>query len=328
VTAPVPAPTRARATSLLGALQSPLQTQPSSQLPGVKAPEPKTQDEKKGRRGFSIDFRSLGFGSTETKPEAKPQLKPLQLASRAAPANSNLVSNANVTSNTTYSPPMAANSILPAVAGGRKLELQEEDEEDRRERHRLEAALKLMGIDRTPPVENAPLPTPVATVPTPTSTTGSTSWFRFSRSRASTVSSAPASATTPSTAKPPSPPMTAAERVSSTPLSRMSSAFGDSSGSPLAPFVDLADSPDDPDKVAAALREYDAREQEQARLIAAGKGPAAYTSPPRPRRGSALSAMSPPRSPRALPHARGDSISTLWSMGSATESADDKDEEK
>lgn len=44
---------------------------------------------------------------------------------------------------------------------GRKLEPQAEDEDDKRERHRLDAALKLAGIDKTPTptaVTEQPLP--------------------------------------------------------------------------------------------------------------------------------------------------------------------------
>lgn len=39
--------------------------------------------------------------------------------------------------------------MIPRSQVARKLELQDEDEEDQRERHRMEAALKLMGIERS-----------------------------------------------------------------------------------------------------------------------------------------------------------------------------------
>ncbi|WVQ79952.1 hypothetical protein IAT38_002053 [Cryptococcus sp. DSM 104549] len=97
--------------------------------------------EKRARRGFSLDFRSLGFGGSTPDSEPKPALKPLTLASRASSATANEI------------PAPRSSSIL-----ARKLEPQEEDEEDRRERHRMEASLKLMGITSPPEGDGAVTP--------------------------------------------------------------------------------------------------------------------------------------------------------------------------
>ena len=71
------------------------------------------------RRSLSfIDWRSLLSGDKDKKPEANPSLRPLTLKPGG-------------------------------VSGARKLETQE-DEEDRRERERLNATMKLMGIEKQP----------------------------------------------------------------------------------------------------------------------------------------------------------------------------------
>ncbi|KAI0257602.1 hypothetical protein BJV78DRAFT_1116053 [Lactifluus subvellereus] len=83
------------------------------------------------RRSLSFDWRSLSFvgGDKDKKPEANPNLRPLTLKAGS-------------------------------VSGARKLETQE-DEEDRRERERLNATMKLMGIEKPP----APTPeTPTTAV--------------------------------------------------------------------------------------------------------------------------------------------------------------------
>ncbi|CAK9782446.1 hypothetical protein CC85DRAFT_329753 [Cutaneotrichosporon oleaginosum] len=281
--------------------------------------------DKRARRGFSIDFRSLGFGAPE-KPEPKPQLKPLQLASRAAPAG--------------QSPPKAQSSpavtLSPISSGGasvaRKLAPQEEDEEDRRERARMEANLKLMGI--TSPVSETSSFEEKPATPSATAVSGAAGWLSRRLSRASAPAAAPA----------PTPPE--GQRGSTTPLSRLSTALSDSSST----RIDL--DTQDPE---AALRAFDAREREQARLLAEGKNATAFTAPPKPsaRRnrssnGSTLSrhsaqsfsmsgtssATSPsvsagggggavetiadkPLVTSPSHHRARESISTLWSMGSS-----------
>jgi hypothetical protein len=217
-----------------------------------KAAPPGAKDaDKRARRGFSIDFRSLGFGAPE-KPEPKPQLKPLQLASRAAPAGQS-------PPKTQSSPAVAIGaSLASGVAGARKLAPQEEDEEDRRERSRMEANLKLMGIT-SPASEAAPLEEKPPT-PTATAVSGAAGWFSRRLSRASAPAPAPA------------PVLPEGQRGSTTPLSRLSTALSDSSSA----RVEL--DAQDPE---AALRAFDAREREQARLLAEGKNTTAFTAPPR-----------------------------------------------
>ncbi|KAI0348431.1 hypothetical protein BDW22DRAFT_1366149 [Trametopsis cervina] len=79
------------------------------------------------RRSLSFDWRSFSmFNGTDKKPEPSPQLRPLTLKAGTV------------------------------VTGGRKLETQEDDE-DRKERERLNATMKLMGIDK-PEGPSSPLP--------------------------------------------------------------------------------------------------------------------------------------------------------------------------
>jgi hypothetical protein len=131
----------------------------------------------------------------------------------------------------------------------------------------------------------------------------------------------------------------AERRDSTTPLARLSVALGGGATDPvLAGLVDLSDQPtEDPDLAAAALRAYDEREKEQARLISEGKSQTEFTSPPKlsRRKNSGASSRSSGTSPSA-PQANGnghaglhtnghrklDSISTLWSMGSSRASLD------
>ena len=95
------------------------------------------------RRSLSfIDWRSLLSGDKDKKPEANPSLRPLTLKPGG-------------------------------VSGARKLETQE-DEEDRRERERLNATMKLMGIEKqpaSPQIQNSHLspetPTAVESVSSP-----------------------------------------------------------------------------------------------------------------------------------------------------------------
>ena len=83
------------------------------------APDPKAK-----RRSLSFDWSSFSLFNSEKKPEPSPNLRPLTLKPGAA-----------------------------HVTGARKLETVE-DEEDRKERERLHATMKLMGIQ--PPPQSAP----------------------------------------------------------------------------------------------------------------------------------------------------------------------------
>ena len=130
------------------------------------------------RRSLSFDWATFSMfgGDKKNAPSPTPNLRPLTLKAGAA----------------------------PVVTGARKLETFE-DEEDRRERERLAATMKLMGIEK-PPSPASPLPpmlksfstpgsvntippTPV-TAPTPTSRF---SFFRRSSSNASNTVETPTS---------------------------------------------------------------------------------------------------------------------------------------
>ena len=191
------------------------------------------------------------------------------------------------------SPATATSSKLPAVPGGRKLEPQAEDEEDRRERHRLEAALKLMGIRK--PSDPDPLSDPPPQPP---------------------PSSVPARPEHQNARRPKS--SSSAVRTStSTPLSRLSSALGVTDPPPAQP--ELPSDPDpSPEKVESVLREYDQRESMRRVSLSKGKAEGGYTSPPR------LSSMRRHTDNEMQKHGnsvksggqRGrESISTLWSLG-------------
>jgi hypothetical protein len=100
-----------------------LNSNPSPQvekLTTFNSPPPPTRS---SRRSLSFDWRALSSfvgGDKDKKPEANPNLRPLTLK----PGR---------------------------VSGARKLETQE-DEEDRKERERLDATMKLMGIEKPPSV--------------------------------------------------------------------------------------------------------------------------------------------------------------------------------
>ncbi|TFY83770.1 hypothetical protein EWM64_g231 [Hericium alpestre] len=102
---------------------------------------------------------------------------------------------------TTNLRPLTLKAGAPTVTGARKLETQE-DEEDRRERERLNATMKLMGIDK-PPVpapamqKSFSMPTSSANSPLPTST--NTGRFSFFRSKSTTGSDAGSTKSAPAT---------------------------------------------------------------------------------------------------------------------------------
>lgn len=113
------------------------------------------KQEKRARRGFSLDFRSFGFGGVTSPGSPRPALRPLTLASRAISSTS---------------PPLQQEK---GATTGRKLEPTEEDEEDKRERHRMEATLKLMGISKSADTSN------VQDTMTKTPDNGKSPWSRL-----------------------------------------------------------------------------------------------------------------------------------------------------
>lgn len=258
----VPPKSRARPMSML---VNPAPAPAPAAVPDKKDEKEKATEEKRSRRGFSIDFRSLGFGGSKEPEPKQPQLKPLTLASSAAPAASRVPSQS----------PTREVKASPVISA-RKLEPQEEDEEDRRERHRMEAALKLMGIERTPEqgaVEvMAPAPAPASTPPEDTGSRA-TSWLRrLSRAPAQPQPAHP-SAPAP---KDGSSSDSARSSTGTSPLQRLSVAFGTSSTADLANLAEAS-----PADAAAALKAFDAKEAQQAKLLAQGKAQAAYTVPPK-----------------------------------------------
>ncbi|KZP31219.1 hypothetical protein FIBSPDRAFT_925923 [Athelia psychrophila] len=107
----------------------------------ANSPNPDTvaaaANRKNNRRSLSFDWKSFSmFGGTEKKPE-----------------NSNLRS-------LTLKP--GATTLVTAAPSARKLDT-EEDDEDRRERERLQATMKLMGIE--PPTPTTAHPNPLAPSP-------------------------------------------------------------------------------------------------------------------------------------------------------------------
>lgn len=115
--------------------------------PAISRPDPKAK-----RRSLSFDWTSFSLFNNEKKPEPSPSLRPLTLKPGAVP-----------------------------VTGARKLD-NYEDEEDRKERERLHATMKLMGIQppAQSPLPNSPVPPPMDRVPTESAATSVKSNRRFS----------------------------------------------------------------------------------------------------------------------------------------------------
>ncbi|EPQ60705.1 hypothetical protein GLOTRDRAFT_124457 [Gloeophyllum trabeum ATCC 11539] len=143
-------------------------TSPTSPTPTATNPpnQPLNRPVTRNRRSLSFDWRSFSMFGSDKKQDV-PTLRPLTLK----PGSS-------------------------AVTGARKLDTQE-DEEDRRERERMIATMKLMGIEKpsvTPPPLiqksiSAPAPQPGVTSPTPShNSSSSASRFSFFRSRSATTS--------------------------------------------------------------------------------------------------------------------------------------------
>ena len=113
----------------------PASTSATTSVPAVvpaaaPAPEPAKVDNRRSRRSLSFDFRGL-FGSNASQTEAEkrtndPSLKPLTLR------------------------PGSTSNAPPANLGAKKLETAEDDE-DRKERERLRATMRLMGIEPAQP---------------------------------------------------------------------------------------------------------------------------------------------------------------------------------
>ncbi|WRT66451.1 uncharacterized protein IL334_003409 [Kwoniella shivajii] len=233
---------------------------PSVQVDTVTTAEAESKQakaEKRARRGFSLDFRSLGFGSSSSSSDSKSSLRPLTLSSRSATSTAPI-------------PP-------PRSAAARKLDIHEEDEEDQRERHRLEATLKLMGIDRkspSPSIQEEDFPLSDAT------------WRGNNMPRTSGRSS------------------NSSGSHRSTPLTRLSAIFANENED-LLPLEFL----EDPRQAAAALKAFDEREAKKREDLAKGKREPQYTSPPKAN-SRRLSAED-----RSRTISKSESIKTLWSMG-------------
>ncbi|KAI0304930.1 hypothetical protein BC826DRAFT_947161 [Russula brevipes] len=122
-------------------------------LTTFNSPPPTTNSppSRSSRRSLSFDWRALSSlvsGDKDKKPDANPNLRPLTLK----PGR---------------------------ISGARKLETQE-DEEDRRERERLNATMKLMGIEKPPAVPPPPQETPVISPTTAESAANPSLTSRFS----------------------------------------------------------------------------------------------------------------------------------------------------
>ena len=99
----------------------------------ASAPEPATVDNKRSRRSMSFDFRGL-FGSSASQTEVEKKANdPLLKSFTLRPGSTSLNPNA-----------------LPANLGAKKLETTEDDD-DRKERERLRATMRLMGYEATQP---------------------------------------------------------------------------------------------------------------------------------------------------------------------------------
>lgn len=114
-------------TERLTTFDSPLPQTASPQSNSSSPPAP-TPSSRASRRSMSFDWKSFSMFGGDKKPEPTPNLRPLTLRAGTS------------------------------ITGARKLETYE-DEDDRRERERLNATMKLMGIE--PPAVTTPLGSPV-----------------------------------------------------------------------------------------------------------------------------------------------------------------------
>lgn len=104
----------------------------------AQQPKPAPPPNRASRRSMSFDWKNFSMfgGGGDKKPEPAPITRSLTL------------------------------TVNPAVAGARKLDT-EEDEEDRKERERLNATMKLMGIEKPAASPSSPLPPMLKSFSTP-----------------------------------------------------------------------------------------------------------------------------------------------------------------
>lgn len=120
-----PQPTSEKARPQSAFLARPSAAPPTPTTPTFASPAPAVKPPNPKRRSMSFDWKSFSFGGGEKKPEPSANLRPLTLQPGAS----------------------------PVVTGARKLETME-DEEDRKERERLTATMKLMGIQPQPSIHS------------------------------------------------------------------------------------------------------------------------------------------------------------------------------
>ncbi|OCF38510.1 hypothetical protein I317_07715 [Kwoniella heveanensis CBS 569] len=277
-------------------VQAQAQDSTAPPIPQVDAAN-EAKTEKRARRGFSLDFRSLGFGSSSSStPEHKSALKPLTLSSRSSTTGPSAASSSSA------SAASASRSGTSASSAARKLDIHEEDDEDRKERHRMEATLKLMGIDR----KTSPPPT-VQEEPE-TFSLGGKEWRSAGsslgrRTVSSSSSSSEAGRKRRSVVYPSS---------CTTPLARLSSVLG-THEEPL-PLNDV--DPRDPAQLAAALQAMDEREAKIRQALSRGTAEKGYTSPPKISRG--IPGGTGTERDRTV--SKSESVKTLWSLGGGGDS--------
>ncbi|WWC70072.1 uncharacterized protein I206_104018 [Kwoniella pini CBS 10737] len=235
-------------------------------VPPAATQPPVTEEskaDKRARRGFSLDFRSMGFGaSSYTAPNesSKSSLRPLTLSSKST-------------------------STSGRSSSARKLDIHEEDEEDRKERHRMEATMKLMGINRTPSPSIPEDPNE-----------GNPSYLH--QGKANWISSIRTSASS-------------SRKSSETPLERLSSTIGMTEDNSIS-FEDV----NDPKTAIQALKAFDEREAQKRKEIQKGKRNSIYTSPPKIGLGRRISIEhKEDEDLRNRTISKSESINTLWSIG-------------
>ena len=243
--------------------------------------------EKRAKRGFSIDFRSFGFGSgsssaSSSAPAEPKGLKPLTLPRRQASgtytASNGSASGERSRATSPIAPsPLEASGSVPGQA--RKLPQMEEDEEDKRERHRMEAAMRLMGINRGVSFNGGPA-SPIGRGDYDTSNNQA---HVLSSPVGLSLNSNPDSPVFPSDDRLPSPDKDRTRApLTGTPLSRLHTALTSTSNSRTSsPMLELADplSPVTDRAAEEALRAFDGGEAEQAKMLAQGRAMTEFTTP-------------------------------------------------
>ncbi|WVF71251.1 hypothetical protein IAT40_006053 [Kwoniella sp. CBS 6097] len=291
-----PAPTLQTQTQMLAAVPPP--------VPQVDAAK-EEKTEKRARRGFSLDFRSLGFGSSSSSSSSEPKsaLKPLTLSSRSSTTGPSVASSTSAAATSRNS---AAASASASASAARKLDIHEEDEEDRKERHRMEATLKLMGIDRKTP------PPTVHEEPEEFSmTTGGKEW----RSGANSSLSLGRRTASSSSSSNENRRRSILPGSGTTPLARLSSVLG-TYEDPL-PLDDIVD-PHDPAQLSAALQAMDQREAKMREALSRGTAERGYTSPPKIQKG--IPGGTGTGGERGRTVSKSESVKTLWSLGGSGDS--------